>query len=91
MSGTGDMGGRDGDAPALVADLVRGLWMELLDLPEIGSNDDFFALGGHSLSAMMLQGRLRQLLAIDVPLRQLFDHPTFEEFTAVVEQSLDAR
>ncbi|MYX46056.1 hypothetical protein GTW59_34170, partial [Streptomyces sp. SID89] len=51
---------------------VAAVWCELLDLDEVGVHDDFFALGGNSLLATRLAFRLRQVLAAEVPLAQVF-------------------
>lgn len=65
----------------LQAQLV-GLWTELLVAGDIGIDDDFFDLGGHSLMATRLISRLRDLLGIEIPLRDLFEHPTIADFAA---------
>jgi amino acid adenylation domain-containing protein len=51
------------------------IWSELLDVKKVGRLDNFFELGGHSLLAMQLISKLRQRLAIELPLTALFDHP----------------
>ncbi|MGH9150853.1 MAG: non-ribosomal peptide synthetase, partial [Acidimicrobiales bacterium] len=57
---------------ALVAQCVA----EVLGLARVGVDDDFFDLGGHSLSALRLAARLRAALGVDVGLRAVFDAPT---------------
>lgn len=52
------------------------IYAELCQLDSVGINDDFFRIGGHSLLAMRLIGRISKELNITVPLRTLFDHPT---------------
>ena len=42
----------------------------------IGINDNFFEIGGHSLKATRLIGRIHQAFDIEVPLAQLFKTPT---------------
>jgi amino acid adenylation domain-containing protein/FkbM family methyltransferase len=54
---------------------VAQVWRLVLGVEEIGPDDDFFALGGHSLHATRVIARLRRLGA-DLPLRDLFDAPT---------------
>lgn len=61
-----------------------GAWSEALGLERVGIHDDFFALGGHSLLATQLLSRVRDALGLDVPLKQLFRHPTPAELGRVV-------
>lgn len=51
------------------------LWEELLNTHGIGRFDNFFAVGGHSLSATRLVTALKKQYGISLPLRGIFDHP----------------
>ncbi|QCW26719.1 amino acid adenylation domain-containing protein [Lysobacter enzymogenes] len=53
------------------------LWSELLGLERIGRDDDFFALGGHSLTAARLRVRVRERHGVELLMAALFDHPTW--------------
>jgi hypothetical protein len=64
--------------------LVR-LWSEVLDHPDVGVDDDFFALGGDSLAATRLAGRVREELGVDVGARLLFEHPVLAGFAVELE------
>jgi amino acid adenylation domain-containing protein len=62
---------------------VGRLWERLLGTP-VAAETDFFAVGGHSLAAMRVVAELRDKFDLDVPVRELFDHPTLAAFTARV-------
>jgi amino acid adenylation domain-containing protein len=53
-----------------------GLFAHVLGLPQVGTEDSFFDLGGHSMLAMRLLSRIRSSMDIEVSVRTLFDTPT---------------
>ncbi|MGG6314569.1 amino acid adenylation domain-containing protein, partial [Paenibacillus macerans] len=55
---------------------LAAIWQEVLGLSKVGATDDFFALGGHSLKAMMLTAKIKQQMGRDIPIKVLFDRPT---------------
>ncbi|MEV7938250.1 amino acid adenylation domain-containing protein [Kitasatospora sp. NPDC088264] len=57
-------------------EVLAALFAEVLRVPAVAPEDDFFALGGNSIAAMRLAGRIRSTLGVDVPLGELFDAPT---------------
>ncbi|WP_406069051.1 non-ribosomal peptide synthetase [Micromonospora sp. NBC_01638] len=70
---------------------VREVWCEVLELEKVDDEDDFFVIGGHSLSAMQVASRLRAGLGgVKIPTRMLFEHRTFTAFTAAVNERLNS-
>jgi len=57
---------------------VAGLWREVLRLEHLGIHDNFFALGGNSITGAVLINRLQQELGEIVQVVAIFDHPTVE-------------
>ena len=62
------------------------LWRQLLEVPEVGVEDSFFALGGHSLTVAKLLARVGRGLGVEVPLRTFFGRPTIAGLAMAVTQ-----
>ncbi|MBE9008373.1 amino acid adenylation domain-containing protein [Fortiea sp. LEGE XX443] len=68
------------------AQLVK-IWSEILNLPQIGVKDNFFALGGDSLKALHLISRIEQHFAKEIPLATLLTNPVITELATVIQDS----
>jgi amino acid adenylation domain-containing protein len=67
-------------------EVLAHIWAEVLRLPRVGTEDDFFQIGGHSLLATQVISRVRRTLNIELPLRTLFEKPTVSSLAAEVER-----
>lgn len=62
------------------------LWQEVVAVNEVGVHDSFFDLGGDSLLATLLIGRIGEAFDIDLSLRTMFDAPTPAEMAVAIIQ-----
>jgi amino acid adenylation domain-containing protein len=56
--------------------VLKQIWMDMLELENVGIEDDFFEMGGHSLKAVVLSHHIAGTFKREVPVRLIFDHPT---------------
>jgi len=61
-----------------IEEMLLSTWHEVLELNTISINDNFFALGGHSLAAIQVRSRINELFNIEMPAKLLFEAPTIE-------------
>lgn len=60
------------------------IWSELLGRAQVNRDDDFFALGGHSLMALRMFSRIHSEFGRSLPLATLLQHPTIEGVAGVL-------
>jgi acyl carrier protein len=76
-------------APSTASEeLLAEIWAEVLGRERIGTTDDFFALGGHSLVATQVVARLAREVGLEVPVRQIFETPVLGELAVELERLL---
>ncbi|GGQ76001.1 phosphopantetheine-binding protein [Couchioplanes azureus] len=65
---------------------LEELWMEVLGVDEVDDEDDFFDLGGHSLSALRLSTLIRQELNLAVMFGHVLENPRFADLRDIAGQ-----
>ncbi|WP_435845365.1 amino acid adenylation domain-containing protein [Streptomyces erythrochromogenes] len=68
--------------------LIAAVWADVLGVPEVGADDNFFHLGGDSLTAVRVVGRVFDVFGMISPYT-IFDAPTLAEFAAAVTAASD--
>ncbi|GGV28211.1 hypothetical protein GCM10010277_10210 [Streptomyces longisporoflavus] len=82
----------DADAPVVpprtpTEEAVAALWRTVLRQERVSIRDNFFAVGGHSLTAVNLIGRINRELGSSLPLQVLFDAPTVAGLARLVDRT----
>lgn len=65
-----------------------GFWEELLGIDKVGTQDNFFDLGGHSLIAVRLFSKIQQTFNEDYPISVLFEAPTIASCADMIRENL---
>jgi amino acid adenylation domain-containing protein len=80
--------GREYIAPeGEVEEKLAVLWQEILGLERVGTSDNFFEIGGHSLKATTLISRIHREFSVDVPLREVFKSTTIKGLALYITNS----
>ncbi|MBN3819771.1 acyl carrier protein [Paraburkholderia sp. Se-20369] len=67
--------------------VVASVVASVLGRDDVGPDDDFFVLGGSSISAALVSTQLEAQLGYEVPLRLLFDNPCLRTFSEKLVES----
>ncbi len=66
---------------------ITEIWQQVLGIEQVGLSDNFFDLGGNSLSALQVLARLKKAFHVQLPMVALFEAPTI---SALVDYFLPA-
>jgi acyl-coenzyme A synthetase/AMP-(fatty) acid ligase/acyl carrier protein len=67
---------------------LADMWVKVLGVERVGRQDNFFALGGHSLTLVQLAADIDRRWSVELPFRRLFEHPTLAALATELEETL---
>ena len=67
---------------------LKKIWAMTLGIDQIGTQDNFFNIGGHSLLVAKIVSQIRSTFGVHVALRSLFDYPTIETLGEAIDTLL---
>nr|WSZ13612.1 phosphopantetheine-binding protein [Streptomyces canus] len=71
-------------------DVLAEIWSDILEVPRVGPQDNFFDLGGHSVLLHLVRDQVAERLGADVPLVDLFTHSTIGSLARHIDGRADA-
>ena len=70
---------------------LTAIWQEVLGVENIGTTDDFFEMGGHSIKIIKIISKIKKQLKLDIPVSLFFNYPTIEDFVKMLDKRADVK
>ena len=71
-----------------VETLIATVWSDVLAVPQVSVDDNFFKLGGHSLLAIKLVARVRAELGLRLPVQAVYENPRLRDLARAIDALL---
>jgi len=69
-------------------DVLAEIWCEVLGRERVGIDENFFEIGGHSLRAIQVISRVREIIQVELSMRDFFESPTIEALAGIIADAL---
>ncbi|MDF2629023.1 MAG: hybrid, partial [Symbiobacteriaceae bacterium] len=69
---------------------LAAIWQRLLGLEQVGTHENFFDLGGHSLLIIRLRSAVEEEMGVTLPVTEFFKHPTVASLAARLTETAPA-
>ncbi|HKV33169.1 MAG TPA: non-ribosomal peptide synthetase, partial [Pyrinomonadaceae bacterium] len=69
---------------------IANIWQEVLKVDNVGINDNFFGLGGHSLLLVHAQSKVSDALRVKVSMIEMFKYPTISALAEHLSEQLSS-
>ena len=66
---------------------ILNIWKSQIGIDDIGPDDNFFEIGGHSLIALQILTRIKEDLHLNIPLKTFIDNPTVNRLCSIISTS----
>ena len=66
---------------------LAAIWEEVFGLDDVGIDDNFFEVGGHSLTAFMILNRIEHIFQTSMSVSSVFGNPTIRLFSELLQES----
>jgi amino acid adenylation domain-containing protein len=67
---------------SLIEQRIAEIWQQELEIERVGTSDNFFSLGGHSLLGMRIIAKISESCGQSIPLKYLFQFPTIAQLAS---------
>ena len=64
------------------------IWEKVLECDKVGRNDDFFELGGNSLTATSLLSSVGEIFNVELELGDIFSSPVLENMAEIIDEKI---
>ncbi|MFS4481483.1 non-ribosomal peptide synthetase [Hyunsoonleella sp. 2307UL5-6] len=68
-----------------IEEIVHNVWVSVLEIAQIGVNENFIRIGGNSLDGISITSRLKALLELEVSITDVFNYPTIRSYSKHIE------
>lgn len=72
----------------VVEEQLKEIWAIVLGIPVLDVNENFFALGGHSLKVIQMLTKINEVVGVSLDIQVVFNYPTISQLALIIENSI---